>query len=361
MARAGAGYSSLEYDLEEGARGSRYVHCAALLQELTRAEGALVVNNNAAALVLALNTVALGRTVLVSRGELVEIGGSFRVPEILERSGARLREIGSTNRTRVQDYGAALSEDVGAILKVHRSNFRITGFTEEADLQTLSALARDARVPLLHDLGSGLLIDPARLGISDEPRVGDSLRDGADVVTFSGDKLLGGPQTGVLLGRAELIERMRGNPLCRALRVDKVTLAGLEATLRLYRDPERAVAEIPALALLTQPLAGLEARARTLAGKLAGVGVDVEAAPAASLVGGGTCPGVELPSWSVRIRCEQLAAAEAARALRAAPTPVIARVEADRLVLDLRTVFEEEDEAVFAVLSSVLGAAAAGA
>jgi L-seryl-tRNA(Ser) seleniumtransferase len=355
MARAGRGYASLEYDLEEGARGSRYVHCADLLCELTGAEAALVVNNNAAALVLALNTVAPGRAVLVSRGELVEIGGSFRVPEILERSGAHLREVGSTNRTRAEDYRRALDGDVGAVLKVHRSNFRMTGFTEEATVAELSALARDAGVPLLHDLGSGLLLDPARLGLAGEPRPTESLAQGADVVGFSGDKLLGGPQAGILLGRADLVERMKKNPLCRALRVDKVTLAGLEATLRLYRDPERALTEIPTLALLARPLDALEERARALATWLAGRGADVDAAPAVGRVGGGTCPDVELPSWSARISAAGTSAGELARRLRGAAVPVVARVEDDRLVVDLRTVFDDEDEALGRALSDALG------
>jgi L-seryl-tRNA(Ser) seleniumtransferase len=359
MARAGAGYASLEYDLDAGARGSRYVHCADLLRELTGAEDALVVNNNAAALVLALNTVALGRSVLVSRGELVEIGGSFRVPEILERSGARLREVGSTNRTRVEDYRAALDDDVAAILKVHRSNFRMTGFTEEAVLPALSELARARGVPLLHDLGSGLLLDPARLGLDGEPRVIDSLRQGADVVCFSGDKLLGAPQAGILVGGRELIGRMRQNPLCRALRVDKVTLAGLEATLRLYRDPERALREVPTLALLTVPADVLERRARALAGRMSAQGVDAAVAPSSGVVGGGTCPDVELPSWSVRVSASGNTADALARLLRSGTPPVVGRLEDGRLVLDVRTVFAEEEDALLqAVANAFRGARA---
>jgi L-seryl-tRNA(Ser) seleniumtransferase len=360
MTSAGRGYASLEYDLMRGARGSRYVHCAELLRELTGAEAALVVNNNAAALMLALNTVALGRAVLVSRGELIEIGGSFRVPEIMARSGAHLREVGSTNRTRVEDYSRALDGDVGAVLKVHRSNFKITGFTEEATVAELSGLARGAGVPLLHDLGSGLLIDPERVGLAGEPRPSESLEQGADVVCFSGDKLLGGPQAGILLGRAEPVERMKKNPLCRALRVDKVTLAGLEATLRLYRDPERAVREIPTLALLARPLDALEARARALAARLAASGGgDVEAAPTVGIVGGGTCPDVELPSWCVRVCPRDGSAGAIAERLRGSTVPVVARVEDDRVVLDLRTVLDDEDEALAFALAHALRAAPA--
>jgi L-seryl-tRNA(Ser) seleniumtransferase len=360
MARAARGYSALEYDLEEGARGSRCVHCAELLRSLTGAEDALVVNNNAAALVLALNTLALGRSVLVSRGELVEIGGSFRVPEILERAGARLHEVGSTNRTRLADYAEAMTGEVGAVLKVHRSNFRITGFTEEVGLEALAPLAREAGVPLLHDLGSGLLLDPELLGLRDEPRVSDSVRRGADLITFSGDKLLGGPQAGIVIGRTQLVERLRRNPLCRALRVDKVTLAGLEATLHLYRDPGKALREIPALQLLTRPPQGLEARARALAVRLsaAGSGFVAEARPSVAVVGGGTCPDVEIASWSVRVSSSDPAPDVVAARLRQAPVPVVARVEDGSVVLDLRTVFEEEDDALFAALAGALIAGA---
>jgi L-seryl-tRNA(Ser) seleniumtransferase len=355
MARAAASYVTLEYDLERGVRGSRYVHCAGLLVELTGAEAALVVNNNAAALVLALNTLALGREVVVSRGELVEIGGAFRVPDILERSGARLREVGSTNRTRLDDYSRAVSEEVGALLKVHRSNFRITGFTEEASLSELATLAAEHGVPLIHDLGSGLLMEADRLGLAGEPTVMESLRAGADLVTFSGDKLLGGPQAGIVLGRRTLVERMRSNPLCRALRVDKVTLAALEATLHLYRDPDRALAEIPALALLSQPSSTLEARALALAERLRSAGARAEAMPGTAVVGGGTCPDVEVPSWTIRVASTAPTPGELARRLRSGDPPVVARVEEDRLVLDLRTVRPEDDEVLAHALAVALG------
>jgi L-seryl-tRNA(Ser) seleniumtransferase len=274
MVAAAQDYTNLEYDLERGERGSRYVHCASLLAELTGADAALVVNNAAAALVLALNTLARGRGVLVSRGELVEIGGGFRIPEMLERSGARLVEVGATNRTRMGDYERAFDEeDVGTILKVHRSNFRITGFTEEATLAQLAELARARNVPLVHDLGSGLMLEAATLGLADEPLPHDSLAAGSDLVTFSGDKLLGGPQAGLVVGSADLVAQMRANPLCRALRVDKVTLAGLEATLRLYRDPEQAREEIPVLRMLAEEPAAVQTRAAAAAAALAALGV----------------------------------------------------------------------------------------
>src|SRR5688572_3576982 len=289
--RVASGYTNLEYDLESGARGSRYVHARELLVALTGAEDALVVNNNAAALVLALNTLARRQDAVISRGELVEIGGAFRVHEIMARSGARLREVGSTNRTHLVDYGAAVSERTGVLLKVHPSNFTVSGYTAGVDVAELAPLARAHGLPLLHDIGSGLLLDPAPLGLDGEPWAPASLRAGADVVTFSGDKLLGGPQCGILLGSRTLLERMRRNPLCRALRVDKLTLAALEATLRLYLEPERARREIPILAMLSLPLDVLRRRADALAERLRGAGLAARSEDGASAVGGGASPG----------------------------------------------------------------------
>jgi L-seryl-tRNA(Ser) seleniumtransferase len=343
MLAAARDYTNLEYDLEAGERGSRYDHCVSLLRELTGAEGALVVNNAAAALVLALNTLARDRGVLVSRGELVEIGGGFRIPEILERAGARLVEVGATNRTRLQDYEHAMDGDgVAAVLKVHRSNFRITGFTEEASLAELAGLARTRGVPLVHDLGSGLLLEATAVGLEGEPTPHDSLAAGSDLVTFSGDKLLGGPQSGILLGREELIGALRSNPLCRALRVDKVTLAGLEATLRLYRDPARALGEIPVLRMLATKPAALRASAERIAAALAQVGVPCGVTQAAGAVGGGTFPEVEMPSWAVELAGGS--AEELARALRDGDPPVVGRIADDRLLLDVRTVLPGQEE-----------------
>ncbi len=356
MARAARGYSNLEYDLEAGERGSRYVHCVDLLREITGAADALVVNNNAAAVVLALNGLALGREVLVSRGELVEIGGGFRIPDILSRSGAVLREVGTTNRTRLKDYrDGAQGGKAAVILKVHRSNFRITGFTEEASLGELAGLAREAGLFLIHDLGSGLLADPSALGLPHEPRAQESLGQGVHAVAISGDKLLGGPQAGILLGETEVIGRLRESPLCRAFRVDKVTLAGLEATLRHYLDPDEALREIPALRMLALPLPELEARALSLAEEMRKGGIHARPAPGTGVVGGGTYPGVELPSWTVRVR-GPVAPGELARELRRGGAPVVARVEDDELTLDLRTVDPEEDEVVLArVKEAALG------
>lgn len=345
MARA-AEYANLEYDLDEGVRGSRYVHCVSLLTELTGAEDALVVNNAAGGLVLAVNTLARDAGVAVSRGELVEIGGGFRIPEVLERAGARLVEVGSTNRTRAQDYRDALTSDgTAAVLKVHRSNFRITGFTEEATISELVAVAGEAGVPLVHDLGSGLMVDAGRLGLPDEPRAGTSIGQGADVVVVSGDKLLGGPQAGIVVGRRAWLERMRKNPLCRALRVDKVTLAGLEATLRLYRDPESAAAEIPTLRMLAASSEELQRKAEALSARLEGEGVPVAVVPAAGAVGGGTFPGVELDSWAVELRPQE-GVDRLASALRSGDPPVVGRIVDDALLLDVRTVLPGQSDAL---------------
>ena len=344
MARAARGYGNLEFDLERGGRGSRYVHCVQLLRELTGAQGALVVNNAAAALVLGMNTLAAGREVAVSRGELVEIGGGFRIPEILVRSGVALRETGSTNRTRIGDYEAALDTgDVAALLKVHRSNFRIEGFTEEASVSALAELAHRRNIHFFHDLGTGLMMDPGALGLPDEPGVAGSLAEGAHVVAFSGDKLLGGPQAGILVGREKLIARMRQNPLCRSLRVDKVTLAGLEATLRLYRDPERALREIPVLRMIAASPAELRDRATRLAAALEAKGAGARVTPETSVVGGGTCPGVTLETHVVELDAGGRSVATMARRLRQGEPPVLARVDGGRLMLDPRTIEPGEE------------------
>ena len=356
MASVARGYANLEYDLEAGSRGSRYDHCTDLLRELTGAGGALVSNNGAAALVLALRTMAFGRAVLVSRGELVEIGGGFRIPEILESAGATLSEVGSTNRTRLEDYRAgAAKSDPALILKVHRSNFRITGFTEEASLGELVGLGAELGVPVVYDLGSGLLADPERLGLPREPGPAESLAVGADILAFSGDKLLGGPQAGILLGKAEWVDQMRKNPWCRAVRVDKTALAGLEATLRLYRDPETALREIPVLAMLSASLEVLRERAETMAASISGAGVAAEVIEVTSVVGGGTYPGVELESCGVRVDSREEGADPLAARLRAACVPLVGRVENGAFWIDLRTVLPWQDTVVVDLLSRHTG------
>jgi L-seryl-tRNA(Ser) seleniumtransferase len=357
MNRVSEGYSNVEFDLESGSRGSRYHHCAALLAELTGAEDALVVNNCAGGLVLALSALARGRDVVVSRGELVEIGGGFRIPEVLQYAGAGIREVGATNRTRVEDYRAAIrAGGVAAILKVHRSNFRISGFTAEASLEELSLLAREAGVPLIHDLGSGLLVDAEVLGLPPEPTPAESLRRGADLVIFSGDKLLGGPQAGLISGTSGLIRTLRKTPLTRALRVDKATLACLEATLRLYRDPDRALREIPVLRMLSEPAEALRERAAALQGALEEMGLPegcrARAVAGEGRVGGGTYPEHPVPSWTVRVTGPD--PGEWARRLRFQEPALVARVEGEALVLDLRTVDPNDDPAVASAVRAAM-------
>jgi L-seryl-tRNA(Ser) seleniumtransferase len=331
---AGRGYSSLEYDLTTGARGSRQDHVAPLLRRLTGAEAALVVNNNAAAVLLCLAALAEGREVLISRGELVEIGDGFRIPEVLARSGARLVEVGTTNRTRAADYETAVGTETAMLLRVHQSNFRVVGFTERPRLRELAAIADRHRLVLVDDLGSGAL-EP----VGDEPSVRESVAGGAGLVCFSGDKLLGGPQAGILLGRADLVERLRLHPLHRALRADKLTLAALEGTLALHLDPERARRELPVLRMLQEQTRHVRARAERLAAQ---VGGSVEETVAR--VGGGALPLAELPSFACAVE-EGIAAG-----LRAGDPPVIAVVRDGRTLLDCRTLADAElDEVADAV------------
>jgi L-seryl-tRNA(Ser) seleniumtransferase len=345
LAATAGGYSNLEYDLETGGRGSRYDHCVAQLRRLTGAEDALVVNNNAAALVLALNTLALGREAIISRGELVEIGGEFRVAEIMARSGARMVEVGATNRTHLRDFQAALSERTALFLKVHRSNFRVTGFVAEVAPDELAQLAHEHGRPLLHDLGSGLLLSAETLGLPAEPTIAEALAQGADLVTASGDKLLGGPQAGILCGRSDLVAACRTNPLCRAFRVDKLTVAALSATLALYFDPAAARQAVPALRMLTLPGDVIDARARAAADALGARGIPAETVPATSQVGGGALPEAGLPSTALALRHPR-GAATLERALRTGAPPVIARIQDERVLLDLRTVPDALDAAL---------------
>ena len=349
--RAAGGYTNLEYDLDAGERGSRYDHCVNLLRELTGAEDALVVNNNAAALVLVLNTLAADRDVVISRGELVEIGGSFRIPEIMERSGARLIEIGTTNRTHVSDYEAALEGehggDVGAVMKVHRSNFAMEGFVAEVEPRVLAGLLAPRGIPLVHDLGSGLLITLDDLGLTGEPTAADAVLSGAGLVTMSGDKLLGGPQAGIIVGAGELLRRLRKNPLLRALRVDKLTIAALEATLMLYREPDRARVEVPVLALLGASLGSLRARAEAVAGGVRGI----EIVESTASVGGGAFPNARIPSVALAIRGE---AAKLEARLRLGEPAVIGRIAEGTLLIDMRAVLPAEDVHLAAALRAAL-------
>jgi L-seryl-tRNA(Ser) seleniumtransferase len=326
VVEVGRGYSNLEYDLDEGARGSRQDHVAAILRRLTGAESSIVVNNNAGAMLLALAALAEGREVLVSRGELIEIGDGFRIPDVLARSGAKLVEVGTTNRTRAADYERGAGENTALVLRVHQSNFRVVGFTEQPALTELAAIARRHDVPLLDDLGSGALLD-----MSDEPTAQASLAAGADLVCFSGDKLLGGPQAGIVVGRADLVERLRRHPLHRALRADKLGLAALEGTLLLYLDPERALHEVPVLRMLHEDSNVVRARAERLA---EAVGGEVE--ETVGRVGGGALPLSELPSFACAVE-EGLVAP-----LRTHEPPVIGIVRDGRLLLDCRTLTDDE-------------------
>ncbi len=339
------GYSNLEYDIEKGERGLRYDHVQGLLCALTGAEDALVVNNNAAAVLLVLNALAEGKEAIVSRGELVEIGGEFRIPDVMEKSGARLREVGTTNRTRISDYERAIGPETGIILKVHTSNFKIMGFTEEADLNSLVALGKKHKLPVVDDLGSGCFIELDCYGLEREPTVRDRLAAGADVVTFSGDKLLGGPQAGIILGKMEFLQRIRKNPLNRALRIDKLTLAALEATLVKYLRPAEALTDLRVLRALTEPVAAVKARAKRLAAMLRRAlpgKLDIQLVSGVSMAGGGSLPTLEIPTALVVLKAAGFSAAALESKLRRRETPVIVRVADDRVLLDLRTVDPEE-------------------
>lgn len=344
------GYSSLEFDLERGTRGSRQTHCRSLLSDLTGADDALVVNNAAGALALVLNESAEDRDVVISRGELIEIGGSFRIPDILAKSGARMKEIGTTNRTHLDDYRAALDGGAAAVLTVHRSNFEQTGFVTTPEPSALAELASRYGVPYVHDVGSGLLADLGAWGLRGEPLVPEAVAGGATAVVFSGDKLLGGPQAGCLVGASDLIERCRGNPLARALRADKFTLAGLAATLGLYRDPDRALATIPVLRMLTLDAEDLQALAATLAAACPSSLVPRLIA-GHSAVGGGAFPDAPLPTTLVELTPGPVGAEELRRNLRLGVPPVVARVTDDKVLLDPRTLAAESLELVGTALA----------
>ena len=352
-------YSNLEFDLESGERGKRDVHVDRLFRRLLSEESAelrspaiatIVVNNNAAAVLLALNTLAEGGEVIVSRGELVEIGGSFRIPDVMGKSGAILREVGTTNRTRIADYERAVNERTKLLLRVHRSNFEITGFTEQPSIAELVALAQKRNLSLMEDLGSGALFDLRTVGITDEPGVLDSLRSGVPIVTYSGDKLLGGPQAGLISGREDLVKKMRGNSLFRALRVDKLSYAALEATLLAY--VKRDYGAIPVLRMMELSKIEIARRAEALVANLE-ENLKAELVEGESLLGGGSAPSAVLPTTLIALNCQSLSADQFAARLRASDPPVIARVEEGRVVLDLRTVLPEQDRALSQVLALI--------
>jgi L-seryl-tRNA(Ser) seleniumtransferase len=352
LVQAAAGYSNLEYDLERGERGQRDVHTDRLFGRLLGAERALVVNNNAAAVFLALNTLAEGSEVIVSRGELIEIGGSFRIPDVCKKSGAILREVGTTNRTRAGDYAAAISEQTRVLLRVHPSNFRVVGFTERPRLQELAELARRHKLLLMEDLGSGCLVDLTSCGVRDELPAGLSLQAGADIVTFSGDKLLGGPQAGILVGKRDPLERIRSNPLFRALRVDKLTIAALEATVSLYLQGR--LDSIPALHMMRLSKEEIALRAERLAKVIAAQpGFAAIPRDGESVIGGGSTPGHTLATSLVAVRHSQHSAAKLEEMLRRQKPAIVGRVEQDAFILDLRTVGEDQDDMIAEVFGKI--------
>lgn len=355
VTEAVSGYSTLEYDPMSGKRGSRHVHTEELIRKITGAEAAMVVNNNAAATMLCLAALGKGREVVISRGELVEIGGSFRVPEIMEQSGAHLAEVGTTNKTRIGDYEKAIGENTGMLLKVHTSNYKIIGFTEDVSLHALREVADRHGLPLVYDMGSGLMTDLTEYGIF-EPTVKDSLSAGADVVLFSGDKLLGGPQGGIIVGKKDYIDRMKKHPLARVLRIDKMTAAAMEAVFLAYYDEKKAKEEIPTLAMLTKNNDELYKEAELLKKRIDDLelGVETEVAAVDGMVGGGSAPDTVLKSWAVFLKHTDIQAAAVAEGLRLGEIPVIVRIVRDRIVIDVRTVTLQEQEILVQKLAAVM-------
>jgi L-seryl-tRNA(Ser) seleniumtransferase len=339
------GYSNLEYDLSKGRRGSRYTHVEGILKELTSAEAATVVNNNAAAVLLALDTLARGREVIVSRGQLVEIGGSFRVPDVMKKSGCKMVEVGTTNKTHLRDYEGAMGPDTALLLKVHKSNFHVVGFTEDVPLADLVQLGRAHGIAVMEDLGSGCLVDMSKLGLAKEPTVQEVLAQGADLVTFSGDKLLGGPQAGIILGRKDLVDAIKKNQLTRALRIDKLTLLALEETLRLYRDERLALKEIPTLRMLSEPYDAARRRARRLKrliGPVENGNFSLRQEDGSSKAGGGALPLLEIPTRLVCLIPGRMPSHFMEVWLRSHEPPIIGRLERDRSILDVRTIQDQE-------------------
>ncbi|HUJ18593.1 MAG TPA: L-seryl-tRNA(Sec) selenium transferase [Nitrospirota bacterium] len=357
VVEAARSYSNLEYDLQAGERGKRHVHVEGMLKRLTGVEAATAVNNNAAAVLLCLNTIARGKEVIVSRGELVEIGGSFRVPDVMARSGAVLREVGTTNKTHLKDYEQAINENTGLILKVHTSNYKIVGFTKEVEAADLVKLGRKHKLPVMWDLGSGSFIDLSTYGAGSEPTVQQAVDSGVDVLTFSGDKLLGGPQAGMILGKKAWLDPIRSNPLARALRIDKLTMAALDATLHQYLDPEKASRDVPTLWMLTQPLSEIERKADMLASGLKKIGdtlLAVSIQDDTSQSGGGALPTGIFPTKTVCIRHERLSANKIETGLRLNTPHVIARIREGMVVFDPRTLNDNEIEQIVEAVKRVV-------
>ncbi len=357
LCTVGRRYSNLEFDLDKGRRGSRYTLVEDVICEISGAESAMVVNNNAGAVLLALETLAAGKKVIVSRGELVEIGGSFRIPDVMTKSGGLLCEVGTTNRTHLRDYESAIDERTALLLKVHKSNYSVVGFSAEVSLKELVELGRKHRIPVMEDLGSGTFIDFSRYGLLKEPTVQESAAAGADIVTFSGDKLLGGPQAGLMIGKKTVIDRIKKNPITRALRIDKLTLAALESTLRLYRDEAKAVQAIPTLRMMLQPITTLEAKAGCLKTLLENTGpnrLTVRLLDIVSRPGGGSLPLLELPSKGLGVRIDGLSANTIEKRLRLNSPPIIGRIEADMYIMDMRTLQDDDLETIRSAFETLL-------
>ncbi len=349
LSKISEGYSNLEYDLIKGERGDRQMHVKALLTTLTNAEDAMVVNNNAAAVLLALNSIAKDNEVIISRGQLVEIGGSFRIPDVISSSGAIIREVGTTNKTRLSDYQKAITDETATILRVHTSNYRIVGFAEQVSLSDLVKLGHQYDIPIMDDLGSGVLLELGVEGFEDEPTVKSSVEAGADVITFSGDKLLGGPQAGIILGKSELVEKMRTNPLARVLRVDKMILVALETTLRLYLNPKMARSQIPVIKMITCPIGKVARMSRSIEGRLKeelGNKCDIDIKKDYSKVGGGALPLLDLETRVVTLSPNTISSDKLALKLRSLSVPIIVRIDKDMLIIDPRTLLPGEDEIV---------------
>lgn len=355
-------YSTLEYDIPSGERGSRHVHVERLICDLTGAEAAMAVNNNAAAVLLAISALAARKESVVSRGQLVEIGGSFRIPDIMRQSGAKMVEVGATNKTHVRDYAAAITPKTGLLLKVHSSNFKVVGFTEEVDLVDLVALGNSRGIPVFEDQGSGVLLDLRPYGLPYEPTVGESIACGAPLVSCSGDKLLGGPQAGILCGSQEIISRLKRHPMARALRLDKMTLAALEVTLRTYLDPERALREIPTLRMITTPVETVRKRAEALASAISvcSQSFDVQVQDSIARAGGGALPLADIPTVVVALLPKEGSVVELERRLRLGTPSVVARIKEDRLMLDPRTLSDDELDIVAKALGRICAECSAG-
>jgi len=350
-------YSNLEFDLSKGVRGSRYSIVEDILCEISGAEAAMVVNNNAGAVFLCLETISKGKKVIVSRGELVEIGGSFRIPDVMAKSGSILKEVGTTNRTHLNDYENAIEHDTGLLLKVHSSNYSVVGFTADVSLEELVALGAKYQIPVMEDLGSGTFVDFSKYGLLKEPTVQESVAAGADVVTFSGDKLLGGPQAGMIIGKNDLLKRIKKNPIARALRIDKLTLAALESTVRRYRNIDREIGSIPTLRMLTLPLAHIETKAKELAKKLENIGdarMSVTLIDLSSRPGGGALPLLKLPSKGVGIKVQGISANTIEKQMRSNELPIIGRIEEDLFIMDLRTILDDELSIIKNALDNML-------